>query len=132
MDAYLAWINEHYPTKQSAHLKCREACEAMAAAFPELKKVRGHFSSMFGDRPHWWMVTESGEVIDPTMHQFDEVNAPFVPALDFLYDAIDEETFEEPLGKCMNCGELCYASKGGTANWCSDECFKELSKDNNE
>ena len=45
---------------------CREATAAMVKAFPELRRVRGHY----GWCPHWWCETPDGTVVDPTARQF--------------------------------------------------------------
>lgn len=93
---YDDWIREHIT---DPHGKCVEATLEMAAAFPELKRVRGHYHSAFqGTRPHWWLVTLNGQIVDPTASQFSAVG---------MYEEWDE-TQPEPTGKCPNCGELIY------------------------
>jgi hypothetical protein len=90
----------------------------MAAAFPELKRVRGYclaihhhyFAGMLYDHSHWWLLDEAGKVVDPTASQYARIEA---------YNPIDEATFREPSGKCMNCGELVYPPR---RNFCDDTC----------
>lgn len=90
---------------------CREATEAMVKAFPELRRVRGHYSWC----PHWWCETPDGTVVDPTARQFTS-GGVYV-----------EYTGPEPLGKCMNCGDYVWtALPNGDTSACSDECLKEL------
>ena len=41
--------------------KCREVTENMAAAFPQLTRVRGHYyCDSWGERAHWWLVEPLG------------------------------------------------------------------------
>lgn len=110
LQKYKDWITEHYPTKESARLQCEQATLEMQAAFPELQRVRGNVLIGLSYRPHWWLVDyDQNEFIDPTAHQWD------TEAVD--YDALPEYA-EEPLGKCINCGELSYKSRGGQAYFC--------------
>jgi len=103
------WISEHYPTPESANLKCEEATTTMCVAFPELVRIRG--SAMVGVdfRPHWWCETPSGTVIDPTAHQW--------PGGILFYERLQSE--EEPYGKCLNCGDLLFRSRGDGSFHCS-------------
>ena len=51
--------------------RCAEATLAMAAVFPELTRVRGHYLCwVWGEREHWWLVEPNGEIVDPTADQF--------------------------------------------------------------
>lgn len=92
----------------------------MVAAFPELKRVRGHyFCSIWGQRAHWWCEAPDGTIIDPTSSQFPskDETAPrgfgvYVPW---------KEGEEEPTGKCQNCLDYTY----GGATFCSDTCEAE-------
>lgn len=109
MTNYESWIAEHYPTRESAYGRCADATEAMQRAFPELRRVRGHFiCAAWGERQHWWLVTADGTIVDPTLAQFPSVGF-YVPWA---------EGAMEPTGKCPNCGEFVYDS--GTV--CSDAC----------
>lgn len=97
--------------------ECEDATDAMVAAFPELRRVRGHVTMLAapdGDTrpwPHWWCVTPEGEIVDPTRAQFPG-------PLD--YEEHDEDR-GEPSGVCPNCSGLVYG--GGTC--CSDRCHDE-------
>jgi hypothetical protein len=95
---YEAWIKEHYPTPDSARNMCTTASREMTEAFPELIRVRG----WFGWVEHWWCKTASGEIVDPTRHQWPDI-AGRSTYREFV-DGIDPE----PVGKCMNCGEYCW------------------------
>jgi hypothetical protein len=107
---YQAWIDEHYPTQDSARFQCKKAARDLAVAFPELRVVRGH-SLVCGEcraRPHWWCETEEGVIVDPTAHQwFGGIER---------YERLSSE--EEPHGRCMNCGELLFASKNAGSYLC--------------
>jgi len=95
--------------------QCKKYVDLMQKEFPELKKVRGwYFSGR--DIPHWWCIDENNNIIDPTIDQFDDKNGVYLP--------IDEETFSEPVGKCLNCGELYYDNK--LNNFCSGCCEREF------
>jgi len=81
----------------------------MVAAFPELKRVRGHYVTGRKEYPHWWCVTAEGTVVDPTAAQFDGLPGFYEPHV---------EGSPEPTGKCPNCGGYVY--DGGTV--CGDAC----------
>lgn len=112
---YVDWMDAYAARFADKPLKlrgmCREACEEMLAAFPELKQVRGHvmdYTQADYPQAHWWLVLEvpiegaedllfDTLIIDPTRSQY---GAP-------LYDPWDESQ-QEPTGKCPNCGEYCF------------------------
>jgi hypothetical protein len=118
MHTYIAWTAKNYPTSDSAYLQCEEATKRMVKAFPELTRVRGlaHVEEPFGlpptRTPHWWLKTKSGEVVDPTAHQY--------PTRILKYEESDE-TQGPPTGKCPNCGGLCYNGD----SICSKKCERE-------
>lgn len=89
----------------------------MQQEFPELIRVRGHYiDCLLGDRPHWWLKTKDGEIVDPTASQFNPGD----------YEEFDESN---PItGKCLNCGDYCYNHKC----FCSSECNLELARQYNE
>lgn len=87
----------------------------MQAAFPELKRVRGHYiCPVWGEREHWWLVAPDGSIVDPTRDQFPSRG-------EFEYVELPADA-EEPIGMCANCGGYSYASKGGGDTVCSDAC----------
>lgn len=102
---YSAWIAEHYPTQESAYGQCAVATKEMVAAFPELRRTRGHYYCVFGwgERAHWWCVTEAGDVVDPTARQFPSVGTGEYAELD--------PNAPIPTGKCPECGELVYENE---------------------
>lgn len=107
---YLKWIEEN--VKESLG-KCAETTLAMNKAFPELRRVRGHYYDAFqGERSHWWLVDEDGVIVDPTKDQFPDWRGEYV-------EWGDEE--EEPTGRCPNCGEYVYGGK----MFCDDNCALE-------
>lgn len=97
--------------------QCAEATLAMVAAFPELRRVRGHVFLMgTAKQPaHWWCVDPDGRIVDPTAHQY--------PNLVGYDEWIEGE--EEPVGRCANCGGYIYASSGYTDTVCSDACARD-------
>jgi hypothetical protein len=97
--------------------KCIEYTEKMAADFPELTIVRGHYHCQYwGVREHWWLIDERGNIIDPTANQYPSQGAG-------CYTPWSEGN-DEPTGKCLNCGAYSYH---GSAT-CSAECFEALCK----
>jgi hypothetical protein len=53
--AYAKWIAENRPADPWG--KCEALTQLMATAFPELRRVRGHYvCPLQGRLPHWWMV----------------------------------------------------------------------------
>lgn len=111
---YMQWILAHYPTQESAYGHCANAVKDMAAAFPELHPVRGHYYCMaWGERAHWWLIAPDGRIVDPTAMQFPSCGHG-------VYEPWSEGA-EEPSGKCPNCGGYVYG--GGTV--CSDSCARE-------
>ncbi len=110
MKTLAAWISENYPTAESATRRCAEATSSMCEAFPQLRRIRGHAMVAAQLRPHWWCETPEGEVIDPTAHQW--------PVAVAFYSPLESE--EEPHGKCMNCGDLLFRSKGAESFRCEN------------
>ena len=112
---YADWIAVNKKvTYADCYGTCAETTLEMAAAFPELTRVRGHYYCVvWGERSHWWLTTPDGEIIDPTADQFpSKGNGVYVPWN-------DED--EEPTGKCPQCGELVYSGK----MFCNDNCALE-------
>lgn len=108
LSAYAAWIVTNVPEPRG---KCAAATLAMSAAFPELKRVRGHYECYaWGRRDHWWLVTTDGQIVDPTAAQFPSHG---------LGEYIErDESLPEPTGKCPDCGEFVY----GRGTFCSRAC----------
>ena len=121
LDTYKNWIDNHYPTKQSAYRACEEATINMSLSFPELKRVCGLASveELYGDpptkTPHWWLKDKNGNIVDPTGHQY--------PTRILKYEEASEDC-GPPTGRCPNCGDLCYEGH----YLCSDKCSKEYMK----
>ena len=106
---YSKWISEN--VGGTGYGKCADVTQAMADTFPELQRVRGHYYCLtWGERAHWWLVDESGNIVDPTARQFPSYGSGvYVPWVDGK---------PEPTGICANCGEPAF--NGGTV--CSDAC----------
>lgn len=108
---YQAWIDAHVT---ETYGKCREVSKQMADAFPELTRVRGHYyCPIWGERTHWWLVTQDGDIVDPTAEQFPSKGLGH-------YEPWDESQ-PEPTGRCPNCGG--YVFNGDTC--CSAACSLE-------
>lgn len=98
--AYIDWIK----TVVEPTGRCAEVTLEMQAAFPELTRVRGHYYCPFwGEREHWWLVDEEGQVVDPTAAQFPSRGVGH-------YEPWDESR-PEPTGMCPECGEYCYEGR---------------------
>jgi len=119
---YQEWIDLYFPTAESAFGKCDVATLAMVAAFPELRRVRGHYECpIWGRRAHWWCVSPKGEIFDPTARQFPSLG------LAGEYEEADGGTLVQ-VGVCMDCGKpiripLAEAEQGWRGEYfCSKEC----------
>ena len=97
------WIDANYPTAASALKQCEIATLNMVTVFPELRRAKGHVNGV----AHWWCVTQSGEIIDPTAKQFVGRSLSY-----------REYIGEEPFGKCHNCGAYLYTSQDGRNHFC--------------
>jgi hypothetical protein len=106
---YADWIVDN--VQDTGYGQCKEITQKMAADFPELTRVRGHYYCWaWGERAHWWLVDPNGTIIDPTAQQFpSKGKGEYLPW---------EEGSPEPTGMCPNCGDPCY--DGQTC--CSESC----------
>jgi len=110
-DKYNQWIIDN--VQGDGYGQCAEITDAMQKEFPELIRVRGHYLCYaWGERSHWWLRDNKGEVIDPTKMQFPSIG------IGLYKEWIDGSP--EPTGKCPNCEGYCYNHDF----CCSDECSK--------
>lgn len=101
--------------------ECAKATREMQSVFPGLVRVRGHYHcAAWGRRAHWWL-KDGSEIVDPTETQFPSCGLG-------TYEEWIEGS-EEPVGKCMICGDECFESRGGGQHWCSHTHLKELERD---
>ncbi len=94
--------------------KCREMSEALAAADPTLRLVRGFYSCpLWGTRePHWWCAQSDGTIVDPTREQFPSAGGG-------LYEEVDGTV------ECAECGNVVDEKAAvimGNYATCSDRC----------
>lgn len=109
-DKYAEWIAANVPADCKG--LCVPTTKAMAAAFPELYRVRGFYTCpLDGRRAHWWLKTSDGTIVDPTVRQFQSNG----------YGEYEEYSGPEPTGHCLNCGELLFNG----ATFCHAQCAKE-------
>lgn len=94
---------------------CSQATVAMVEAFPELRRVRGHYDG----HEHWWCVAPDGSVVDPTAAQF-------CPGGTYV-----EHVGPEPVGKCHYCGSYVWTPYRGCPEACSKECYDGLAAEYN-
>ena len=106
---------------------CHYYVERMNKDFPELTICRGFYvypSTRFC--PHWWLKTETGEVVDPTAKQFEDERTG-------RYEEYEPEIHRFwPVGKCLYCGKYLFGPKDDSAMEripflrktfrCSDDC----------
>jgi len=108
---YKNYIDGLNLNKNKAYGTCEIHSKKMKAIFPELVLVRGHYNCpLDGLSEHWWLKTEDGLIVDPTIVQF-------VPG--FEYIELDE-SLPEPTGKCPNCGEYTFNNES-----LHEKCAKE-------
>lgn len=50
--------------------QCRSACDDMLKDFPELTLRGGWVRTPLGYDVHYWLVTEGGDIVDPSEAQF--------------------------------------------------------------
>lgn len=135
MVEYSFWIVE-YTRNLDVFNMCSEGIAAMSQAFPELQARRGWVDVPgVGERPHWWLVTPDGVVVDPTARQFTDKPGDTLPngvrraayyggAGILGYREVDEAN--PPIGKCMNCGGTCFKNTAPCYYVCSAKCEGEL------
>lgn len=120
--SYEEWI-ESYVSRQHERFvrgKCKEACEEMVKAFPELRLAAGFAHVTWGQDEHWWCVALNGAIVDPTKSQFHFSEVFQYEELDLA----DPKTKQRiPIGKCPNCGDRIYPG-GYSASICSEDCEK--------
>lgn len=107
-EKYRNWIARNYPEPIDALGKCKEATEAMAAAFPELVRTNGFIDIISdSDRMHWWLKDADGEIVDPTAHQFQCYNDTIIEYRE-IDDSHPARNFKQ--ARCMECGEYYYVT----------------------
>lgn len=110
-EAYRRWIADHVLSDPCG--KCAEITRYMVDAFPELKRVRGHYVCPVDGRfTHWWLVAPDGRIVDPTSQQFASKGT----------GTYEPHVGPDPTGRCLNCGAWFHGD-----GWsCSPECLREL------
>lgn len=110
------WIAAHVIENPKG--MCRYFVDYMAETFPELRRVRGYYYEPSGaHHPHWWLALPTGDVVDPTIVQFE-------PGGSYV-----EFTGPDPVGQCFNCGDLVWEAYNTSPCACSKACFDEISRD---
>ena len=96
---YQEWIDNL--TAEEKNGNCDKVTSRMKEDFPELKRVRGHVELTFcpEDPPHWWMKTDDGEIVDPTISQFSDPSYIYGGICRVMRYIEWEELREEPYGK---------------------------------
>lgn len=127
---YTTWIRERTKAEggpQKLFGICKQVTDDMVVAFPELTQVRGHaYVIPWGLRTHWWCVAPDGAIVDPTADQYPAMGVQ----RPMQYTPLDPDA-EEPIGMCMECGELCFPSRGGTEVACSEAHLRAIEAEYN-
>lgn len=134
---YAEWIKEHVPSEPiQVRGSCGHWSGKMKEAFPELELQAGIYipygkvynpdldvqDKVFFGLNHWWLKAPDGSIVDPTFHQFVfEVDGQVG-----TYDFIPED--QRPIGKCMNCGNLCWRDSHSSMS-CSPDCDEDLRRE---
>lgn len=148
MKQYEDWITEYLKSK-GGRVKnaCQDAVLRMCQAFPELTAVRGFvfpepyegdieeacptvdmelpdrrlaYSSEFGLEQHWWCITPSGKIVDPTRIQYSWEGIQYVPLDPAKHGPV-------PTGKCLDCGELLFSGLT-LKEFCDELCKSRTEK----
>ena len=116
---YAEWIAAYVERTPNLYGKCVSATLEMVEVFPELKRIAGWADEV----EHFWCVTPTGEIVDPTAAQFAGPGG------------IEYREFkpgdEVRVGRCMNCGDSIYRAVPAlddpsyATSICSDECEEE-------
>jgi hypothetical protein len=116
MDKYTSYMTENF---KEVYGKCAEATQQMAVQFPELQRVRGHYyCPVWGEREHWWLKTQDGEIIDPTASQFpSKGHGEYIEWI---------EGTPEPPGVCLNCGSYVYDNNSFCCKRCENLFIRDL------
>jgi hypothetical protein len=100
--------------------KCKEAAEALCAADPMLRLVRGYYyDAVWGPQAHWWCERPDGTIVDPTAAQFPTQGGG-------VYEPLEGEDVQV---SCEECGKAIRESE---AHWmghyptCSRLCAGRL------
>ncbi len=113
---YEAWIEAYVASIPQRYIrgKCREATNKMVASFPELRQAAGFVHITWGREQHFWCVTPDGEIVDPTLEQFQGQLLSYEEL-----DLNDPKTRKKvPTGRCMDCGDDVYEGR----TFCNIEC----------
>lgn len=95
--------------------RCKNECEKLLAAQPELTIVKGWYDCPYwGRQEHWWLKDKDGEIIDPTVKQFPTRG--------------DGAEYIEYAGMypCEHCGKETKEDalvRDGHHHYCSGECL---------
>ena len=107
---YKDWIEKNVTNPEG---NCHTYTKLMSETFPELRRIRGYYTPdpFSHSSPHWWLVDEQNNIVDPTINQYISP--------DGLYDPIDENE-SVPNSRCLNCGEYFYSET--CSQICSSLC----------
>ena len=126
MENYFNYMKNSFPqSAEEQALNCIPFSIQMKREFPELSLKYGYVWSSDDPEnttrypkqyPHAWLTTKSGDIVDPTVKQFQ-----FLGHLNY-------EVWEEPpTGRCLGCARWHYNGSGycGECEWSTDEPIDE-------
>jgi hypothetical protein len=98
--------------------RCKAMSEALVAADPTLRLVRGHYydAAWGGDQGHWWCVDTADKIIDPTAAQFPSNGTGIYTEFDGYIDCtgcgkeIHEDDIHAAFGSRVYCSYECYGA----------------------
>ncbi len=95
--------------------KCKEMSQALCEKDKDLRLAKGWYHCWsWGKQEHWWCVSSSGDIVDPTVNQFP---APHVGEYEEFNGTVE----------CSECGkETDSFTMQGNYPVCSDACAMRL------
>ena len=123
MTTYGEWMTDWASKQRIIRGACGRAVNAMAEAFPELKRVAGWVVFAGGRSEHFWCVAPDGSIVDPTVSQF---SGKLLRYQEF------QPGDEVRVGRCLNCGDGIFAQiqglddRSAARSVCTPECAQAL------
>mgnify|MGYP003499597258 FL=1 len=104
--------------------KCARAAVRLSLSFTELRVVKGHALTVWGEQQHWWCEDDAANLYDPTAAQFDGGVLAYAKYC---------EGDPVRVGKCMQCGDPIFSysleDMPARRDFCGDECAGAFAKD---
>ncbi len=112
------WLSSHLKG-EDGYGECLSVCQEMVKRWPTLILVRGYYHCpSWGERGHWWLINEAGQIVDPTARQF-----PSGGQGRYVVYSDAEIAERTPIGRCLDCGEDIFEG-GYSGTFCTEACAK--------